>query len=325
MKPRTTALYAAVPLVMSLFAPPAIGAPGDALLVQGTLEWPRTLASEPMVIVRGEDGTLYYASVVSAQRRITGQMTAGSRIALLGVEGTRPQSVNAIALGNSDVAALALALSQGGAAATAAATPAVAETPAAATATAASAPPPATAASPQIAASAHAPAATQAPTAPHPPAPQPSAAPKAVVTAAPTATVPADAATLAGGPAAAAHAATTAPSATATTAAPAPTIVASATPVSSAWPSDSSAGHRWIEIQGVVQSVTGRTVVLEGDNGQIITVDASSLSPNFPDMVRPGALVSVFGLPVEQRFKAMGFIDADHPVAPHAPSTPLRR
>ena len=45
---------------------PVLAAPGDPRLVQGTIEWPAALASEPVVIVRGDDGRV---SASSATRR----------------------------------------------------------------------------------------------------------------------------------------------------------------------------------------------------------------------------------------------------------------
>jgi hypothetical protein len=36
----------------------AAAAPGDPRLLKGTLEWPATLATESIAVVRGDDGTL---------------------------------------------------------------------------------------------------------------------------------------------------------------------------------------------------------------------------------------------------------------------------
>ena len=69
---------AATPLI-------AIAAPGDPRLVNGVLEWPRTVTNESFVIVRGDDGVLYYVGLAATRR--DGTVTAGARVAVLGIEG----------------------------------------------------------------------------------------------------------------------------------------------------------------------------------------------------------------------------------------------
>jgi hypothetical protein len=66
--------------------------------------------------------------------------------------------------------------------------------------------------------------------------------------------------------------------------------------------------RRWTEISGVVESLVGRTLILRSDEGRV-AVDVSSLSPSLERMVTPGTMVRVYGVPVEMRFKAMGFFD----------------
>jgi len=66
--------------------------------------------------------------------------------------------------------------------------------------------------------------------------------------------------------------------------------------------------RRWTEISGVVESLVGRTLVLRSEEGRI-AVDVSSLSQNLERMVTPGSTVRVYGVPIEVRFKAMGFFD----------------
>ena len=68
--------------------------------------------------------------------------------------------------------------------------------------------------------------------------------------------------------------------------------------------------RRWTELTGEVEAFIGRTLVLKVDGGRV-TVDVSSLSGNLERMVAPGSKVKVYGVPVEMRFKAMGFIDPD--------------
>ncbi len=94
--------------IIGLATGPAIAAPGDPRVVQGTLEWPRSLSAEPFIIIRGADGRLYYADVSAAQRRGSGALTAGSRVAVLGVEGNRPFEMAALAFGPGDATSLGL-------------------------------------------------------------------------------------------------------------------------------------------------------------------------------------------------------------------------
>jgi len=94
--------------ILGLSAGAAAAAPGDPRVLQGTLEWPATVANEPFVVMRGEDGRLYYADISVAQRRTPDPLTSGSRMAVLGVEGSRPYEIAAIAVGAGDAAALGL-------------------------------------------------------------------------------------------------------------------------------------------------------------------------------------------------------------------------
>ena len=66
--------------------------------------------------------------------------------------------------------------------------------------------------------------------------------------------------------------------------------------------------RRWTEITGVVEAVSGRTLVLRSSEGRV-AVDMSSLSSNV-DRIAPGSTVRVYGLPIEVRFKAMGFVES---------------
>lgn len=92
--------------ILGLSAGAASAAPGEPRVLQGTLEWPATVANEPFVVLRGEDGRLYYADISGAQRRTPDPMRAGSRIAVVGVEGARPHEIAAIAVGAGDAASL---------------------------------------------------------------------------------------------------------------------------------------------------------------------------------------------------------------------------
>jgi hypothetical protein len=93
--------------ILALGSGTALAAPGDPRVVQGVLEWPATLSAEPFVVVRGDDGRLYYTDIGAAQRR-AGALTAGSRMAVLAVEGNRPWELAALAFGPGDAASLGL-------------------------------------------------------------------------------------------------------------------------------------------------------------------------------------------------------------------------
>jgi hypothetical protein len=94
--------------VLAFWAGVAYAAPGDPRVVQGSLEWPSTLSAEPFVVIRGEDGRLYYADISAAQRRAASPVTAGSRVAALAVEGNRPHELAAIVFGAGDAGSLGL-------------------------------------------------------------------------------------------------------------------------------------------------------------------------------------------------------------------------
>jgi hypothetical protein len=91
----------------------ALAAPGDLRLIEGTLEWPPTLAGDEIfVVLHGDDGRLYSADVMAAQRHVPGGLSAGSRMTLLGLEGTKSHEIVAVALGSGDATALSQALAQ---------------------------------------------------------------------------------------------------------------------------------------------------------------------------------------------------------------------
>jgi len=106
--------FSAIALAFSVvLAGPAVAAPGDPRLIQGALEWPPALSGgETFIVIRGDDGRVYYADVMAAQRHVQGALSAGSLISLLGLEGTQPHEIIAVALGSGDAAALSLALAQ---------------------------------------------------------------------------------------------------------------------------------------------------------------------------------------------------------------------
>jgi hypothetical protein len=96
-------LLAAVMLV-ALCTLDSLASPGDPRAIQGTIEWPATPNAQPFVVVRGDDGGYYYADVSTAQRRTPDPLGAGSRVAVVGVEGLRPFEVSATAIGPADSA-----------------------------------------------------------------------------------------------------------------------------------------------------------------------------------------------------------------------------
>jgi len=104
-------LFATVLTLTLLLAGPALATPGDPRLIQGTLEWPPALTgSEPFVVLRGDDARAYYVDVTAARRQGEGALTAGSRMTLVGLEGTKSHEIVAVAFGSGDVTALSLAL-----------------------------------------------------------------------------------------------------------------------------------------------------------------------------------------------------------------------
>ena len=59
----------------------AVAGPGDPRLVNGVLEWPRTVTNEPFLVVRGDDGVLYYVGIAAARR--DGPLAGGARVSVL--------------------------------------------------------------------------------------------------------------------------------------------------------------------------------------------------------------------------------------------------
>src|SRR5205823_998005 len=208
----------------------AVAGSGDPRLVNGVLEWPRTVTNEPFLVVRGDDGVLYYVGIAAARR--DGPLAGGARVSVLGLEGRTANEITALGVGAGETTEAALAHLQGA---------------------------------------------------------RPAPATSAPVVAAPPAVVPATAAT-----------GTPTPSA-----APAPAAPAAAP---ATLPGPAGDDRRRTEISGVVGSLVGRTLILRSDEGRV-AVDVSSLSPSLERMVTPGTMVRVYGVPVEMRFKAMGFFD----------------
>ena len=79
----------------------AAAAPGDPRLLKGTLEWPAILSTEPIAVVRGDDGALYYVEATSAER--LGAPISG-RVSVVGIEGMKPQELSAVIIGSGDSA-----------------------------------------------------------------------------------------------------------------------------------------------------------------------------------------------------------------------------
>src|SRR5919204_849443 len=105
---KSSRLLAACATFLLLGLPLAAGAaPGDPRLVTGVVEWPAALTNEPFVIVRGADGVLYYVGLAAARRE--GAVTAGSRVAVLGLEGRQRHEITAVGLGSGSTAEAALA------------------------------------------------------------------------------------------------------------------------------------------------------------------------------------------------------------------------
>ena len=88
-----------------LVADLAAAAPGEPRLLKGTLEWPATLTAEPMAVVRGEDGRLYYVDASTAERL---NVPMSGQVSVVGIEGMKPQEISAVIIGGGDSALTAL-------------------------------------------------------------------------------------------------------------------------------------------------------------------------------------------------------------------------
>jgi hypothetical protein len=277
-------VFAVCATLLVLGMPLTAGAdPGDPRLVSGVLEWPVVATSTPFVIIRGDNGVLYYVSVAAARR--AGAVKAGARVSVLGIEGPTAHEIRAVGMGSGPTAEAALADLQA-----APAPPAVAPAPAGATPVAAAAPP----AAPGPAGAAPAPVAATPTTA----APSPAAITPPTASTIPAATTPA--ASAAPTPAAPASEIAAAPKPSKpATAATEPAVVPPSTtsPTKSAAPAATieptaplvvpSPDQRWVELVGEVERVVGRTLVLKVNGGRV-SVDMSGL--------------------VELKFRAMGFL-----------------
>jgi hypothetical protein len=93
---------ALVTLAALFMAAPAIATPGDPRALRGSLEWPASLSVEPFIVVRGDDGRVYYADVSSAKRMSAG--TIVGQISLVGIEGNQPHEIAAVVVGAGDSA-----------------------------------------------------------------------------------------------------------------------------------------------------------------------------------------------------------------------------
>src|SRR5438552_7489435 len=87
MKPALTAA------ALLLLAGPAMAAPGDPRAVRGNLEWPAVLSAEPFIVVRGDDGRLYYADVARARRTTPGPIAGATPS--VGLHGNQPHDIGA--------------------------------------------------------------------------------------------------------------------------------------------------------------------------------------------------------------------------------------
>jgi hypothetical protein len=89
---------------LALWSQAAMAAPGDPRVVQGTLQWPPTLAGGPFIVVGTEDGRSVYVNLKDARRVAPGDIIAGNRISAVGVEGPQPHEVSAVTFGPGDSA-----------------------------------------------------------------------------------------------------------------------------------------------------------------------------------------------------------------------------
>src|SRR5207244_100812 len=68
---------------------------------------------------------------------------------------------------------------------------------------------------------------------------------------------------------------------------------------------------RWAELQGTVKVIAGNWIVVRAESGQLVLVDLSTVRGG-ASSVRPGAPISVYGTPGEQKFQAMGILHSDN-------------
>ena len=96
-------VFAVCATLLVLGMPLTAGAdPGDPRLVSGVLEWPVVATSTPFVIIRGDNGVLYYVSVAAARR--AGAVKAGARVSVLGIEGPTAHEIRAVGMGSGPTA-----------------------------------------------------------------------------------------------------------------------------------------------------------------------------------------------------------------------------
>jgi len=269
---KTATLFLVVVLGLTV---PALAAPGDPRLIQGILEWPQSLDRYPVLLIRDDDGTLYFANIGSAERR--GSPSAGMRVAILGVEGKHTNEVLAMFVTTSTVTEP---------------TPSVAPTASGGTAATAEAVPPSVPGTPAAGAdiartTPSGPAASSAASGvPAPPAPAQPTSPPA-------------------GPAASACSQAELAAGSAVAAPP-----RNASPTTAAPP-------RWTEVQGIVVAIGYRTLVLKAEDGQRVVVDVSALRSGIASSALIGSVVKVsgvpidvYGVPIDQRLKAAGVVEA---------------
>jgi hypothetical protein len=75
--------------------------------MRGSLEYPPSLSSDPVAVIRGDDGRSYYIDVSTAQR--IGTAPISGRVSVVGVEGMRPYEISAVAISAGDDALSVLA------------------------------------------------------------------------------------------------------------------------------------------------------------------------------------------------------------------------
>src|SRR4030095_5653100 len=91
-------VFAVCATLLVLGMPLTAGAdPGDPRLVSGVLEWPVVATNTPFVIIRGDNGVLYYVSVAAAGR--AGAVKASARVFVLGIEGPNAHEIRAVGMG----------------------------------------------------------------------------------------------------------------------------------------------------------------------------------------------------------------------------------
>jgi hypothetical protein len=92
--PPLRAVAVVVLAVVVLASRPALAAPGEFRVIDGTLVHPPALRGEPIAQLRGDDGAVYWVDLRGVERTVRG-LQAGAALTVAGYEGERPDQISA--------------------------------------------------------------------------------------------------------------------------------------------------------------------------------------------------------------------------------------